>query len=477
MRVVRMARSYERVFQARILLVPRFRVQRSLRTCLLALAGLLVSAAVCSAQLGRPEGLYYKSWGVVIGINDYLLAPKIEGAVGDAKAVAEALRKLGFEDVLEVYDKDASSRRMNFILTDYLPRKVGRQDRVVIFFAGHAGVTKDMHGKDLGYLVPYDAQLGNVSKSVTMDQLKEFSRRVMSKHVVFILDAALAGWEVTPPQQLSLEGRLSPEDETDKRAVQVLTAAGKGQTLASKQGVGVFAQALVAGLQGPADRDKNGWLMATELGAYVKDEVEAATGGAQHPQFARLDGDGDTVFVEGRKTSFRSGPEPKTEAERLAAAKEEYDRAFTILQQQRSPQEAIERLDKALEYSPTYGDAYVLKSYVYLDVAPNLDKALAAGHLAVKHAPGNADSHFTLGLIYQRKGQFPEAEQAFLQALKVNPAYSDVHLSLGDLYAEDLKDKNKAVEAYRRYLETGGTENRARAYVQEAGGLESPRKQ
>jgi len=239
----------------------------------------------------------------------------------------------------------------------------------------------------------------------------------------------------------------------------------------------VFVQALVSGLQGAADRDKNGWLMATELGAYVKDTVETATGGAQHPQFAQLDGDGDTVFVEGRKKSYRSGPEPKTETERIAAAKEEYDRAFTILQQQRSPQEAIERLDKALELSPTYGDAYVLKSYVYLDVAPNLDKALAAGHLAVKHAPGNPDSYFTLGLIYQRKGQFPDAERAFLQALKVNPNYSDVLLSLGDLYAEDLKDQKKAVEAYRRYLETGGAENRARAYVQQAGSPDSPAKQ
>ena len=161
----------------------------------------------------------------------------------------------------------------------------------------------------------------------------------------------------------------------------------------------------------------------------------------------------------------------------MAAAKEEYERAFYILQQQRSPQEAIERLDKALEYSPTYGDAYVLKSYVYLDVAPNLDKALAAGQLAVKYAPTNPDSHFTLGLIYQRKGQFPQAEQALLQALSVNPNYPDVVLSLGDLYAEDMKNQKKAVETYRRYLETGGTETRARAYIQEAGGVEPATKQ
>ena len=42
-------------------------------------------------------------------------------------------------------------------------------------------------------------------------------------------------------------------------------------------------------------------------------------------------------------------------------------------------EEALERLNKALEYDPTFGDAYVLKSYVLLEVLPNLDEALSAG--------------------------------------------------------------------------------------------------
>jgi tetratricopeptide (TPR) repeat protein len=185
----------------------------------------------------------------------------------------------------------------------------------------------------------------------------------------------------------------------------------------------------------------------------------------QHPQFARIDGDGDTILIEGKKTAFGSRPAPKTEADRTAAAKEEYDKAFALLQQQRSVQEALERLDKAIEYSPAYGDAYVLKSYLLLEFVPNLDEALKTARLAVKHASGNPDSHFTLGLIHQKRGEYAEAERALLQALTVNPNYSDVYLSLGDLYAENLKDKKKSVEAYRRYMETGGTDNRAKAYV------------
>lgn len=431
----------------------------------------LIAPSMSYGQVGKPEGLYYKSWGVVIGINDYLVAPKLSWPKNDAKAMAEALRELKFDEVVEVYDKDASFRHLNSILDEYLPRKVGRMDRVVIFFAGHAGTVLDMHSKELGYLVPWDAQIGNVTKSVTLDDLKAFARRVMSKHILFVLDTGISGWDVTPPQQLSLEGRLTPEEETEKRSIQILTAGSKGETVVVKDGHSVFMDVLLQGIKGGADTDKNGWLMATELGAYIQDKVAQQTAGAQHPQFVRMDGDGDTILIEGKKESFKARPEPKTQAEREAAAKAEYEQAFLILQQQRSVHDALERLDQAITYDPAYGDAYVLKSYVLLEMLPNLDEALAAAQLAVKHAPKNPDSHYTLGLVLQRKGQYAEAERALLDALKVNPTYSDVYYSLGELYAENLKNKQKAIDAFRRHLEAGGGEQKARSYLEKEGTL------
>lgn len=425
-------------------------------------------------QIGKPEGLYYKSWAVVIGIENYLLAPKVPGAVEDAKAVAGALRKMGFEDVVELYDKDAKFRRLQQILDDYLPRKVGRQDRVIIFFAGHAGTTLDTQGKELGYLVPWDAQLNNASKGITFEHLKEFSRRSMSKHTLFIFEAGVRGWEVTAAQQLSLEGRAAPEDETEKRAVQVLTAADKGEILAQKDGRGSFIVALMAGLNGAADHNKNGWLMASELGAYVREQVEAATDSRQHPQFARLDGDGDTILIEGKKSAFTMGQEPTTDAERAKAAKSQYEQAFSLLQQQKSAEEALERLNKAIQYDPSFGDAYVLKSYVRLEILPNLDEALSTAKLAVQYAPQNPDSHYTLGLILEKRGEFREAERAMLQALVVNPNYTDVYYSLGTLYADNLKDPKKSVGAFRRYLELGGNSARAKSAVDQADGTPKP---
>jgi len=433
-------------------------------------ATLLAVVPQAHGQMGKPEVLYYKSWAVVIGIQDYVVAPRLEHAVTDAKTVAESFRRLGFDEVIELYDKDASLKRLTTLLNDILPRKVGRQDRLVVYFAGHAGVTQDMNGKDLGYLVPWDAQVNNSAKSITLDQLKDFSRRVMSRHILFLLDAGVSGWEVTPPQQLSLEGRIAPEMDTDKRAIQVLTAADKGETVSRTESPDAFVQALLAGLQGAADTDGNGWIVASELAEYVTLQIQQKSGGSQHPQFARLDGEGDTILIEGQKAAFKSS-RGKTEADRLAAAREEYEQAFSILQQQRPAQDALIRLNKALEYNPGFGDAYVLKSYLYLEHLPNLTEALQAAQSAVKYAPGNPDSSYTLGLVLQRQGQFAAAEQAMQKALEVNPNYSDVYLSLGDLYAEDLKDTSKAVQAYTRYLETGGSDSRARSYLEQNGAV------
>ena len=442
---------------------------RQPRLFLLASLAYMLVATFCpssaSAQLGKPEGLYYKSWAIIIGVENYLLAPKIPGAIEDAKAVAQAFRQLGFDEVIELYDKDASVRRLQQTLSDFLPRKVGRYDRLVLYFAGHAGVTQDLDGMELGYLVPWDAQMGNVSKSMTFEQLKEFSRRSASKHTLFFLNAAVSGWEVSTVQSLSLEGRLAPEDDTERRAVQVLTAGDKGESLSQENGRSLFVQVLVNGLSGMADRNKNGWLMASEVGDYVKQQVLERSKGAQHPLFVQLEGEGDTVLIEGRKAAFIMGADPQSPAERRQAAKMQYEQAFSLLQTGKSSEEALERLDKALEYDPTFGDAYVLKSYVLLEVLPNLADALSAAKLAVQYAPQNPDSQYTLGLIYEKRGQYAEAERAMREALVVNPNYMDVYFSLGILYADEMKDQSKSVEAFTRYVELGGNHARARAAV------------
>ena len=275
----------------------------------------VIALPTAEAQPGKPEDLYYKSWAIIIGIENYVLAPPIPGAISDAKKVAEAFRRLGFDEVIEFYDKDASSRRLHQLLNDMLPRKVGRMDRLVIFYVGHAGFIQDSDGQERGYLVPFDAQINNAAKSITVGHLKEFTRRSASKHTLLILDAPVFGWETTAPAELSLEGRMAPESDTDRRAVQVISAARKGEAAARVETSSRFVQTLLTGLSGDADLDGNGWLMASELGGYLVQQVEAASNGAQRPWSLRIDGDGDTALIEGRRSAFTLGADPQTPSE------------------------------------------------------------------------------------------------------------------------------------------------------------------
>ena len=63
---------------------------------------------------------------------------------------------------------------------------------------------------------------------------------------------------------------------------------------------------------------------------------------------------------------------------------------------------------------------------------------------------------------------YKEAEEAFVQAAKLNPENLDVFFSLGTLYEDHLNDTAKSVEAFRRYLQLGGVHARARAAVSQA---------
>ena len=185
----------------------------------------LADGSSVHAQVGKPEGLYYKSWAVVVGVENYLVAPKVPGALESAHAVAAALRELGFDEVIELQDKEASSRRLLQILNDHLPRKSGTADRVVMFFSGHAGVTQDVQSKDLGFVVPWDAQLNNPGKAITPDQLKEFSRRSASKHLLFSVRRQSARVGMSPLRNPLAGGPLLAGRRHRKTSVQVITAA------------------------------------------------------------------------------------------------------------------------------------------------------------------------------------------------------------------------------------------------------------
>lgn len=416
---------------------------------------LCASSATVPAALAQgvsQEALYDKSRALIVGIEQYPQGRSVPGAVEEAKQVAQAFRQLGFEEIIELYNKEATARRLQQVLGELFAKKVDRSGRVVVYFVGQTGTTRDGKGRDMGYLIPADAQANNVMKSLTVETIREFSKRSPSKHTLLIVNAPFRAWEATNGKS------ATPTSETDARAVQVIAAASRDEKLLKSGGKTPFVQALLTGLSGAADLNQNGSLTASELGTYIKQQVEAVS--------LRIEGEGDTVLSQQRKAV------PVLETQQASndreAAKGEYDQAVALLQGGKYAEEALERVNHAIEYDPTFAEAYMLKAYLRLELLPQLDEALNAGQQAVKYGPDNGDAFYMLGQVHEKMGQYKEAEQAFVQASKLNPENLDVFFSLGTLYEDHLNDTAKAVDAFRQYLRLGGVHARARAAVSQA---------
>ncbi|MFU8780573.1 MAG: tetratricopeptide repeat protein [Kiritimatiellia bacterium] len=61
--------------------------------------------------------------------------------------------------------------------------------------------------------------------------------------------------------------------------------------------------------------------------------------------------------------------------------------------------------------------------------------------------------HYNMASVYARDGRFAEAEQEYLQALRLDPTDADIHYNLGILYDDELGQRDKAILHYRRYLQ------------------------
>ena len=57
-----------------------------------------------------------------------------------------------------------------------------------------------------------------------------------------------------------------------------------------------------------------------------------------------------------------------------------------------------------------------------------------------------------IGNVYLHKGELKGALSRFQEAVKDNPHYAPAYLGLGKVY-ERMKEKQKALEAYERYLD------------------------
>lgn len=229
---------------------------------------------------------------VTIGIDEYEHMPRLHNAVSDALGIHEFFTdaQMGFESLPPLLDGEATKDAINALLEDRLPATVGKDDAVVLFFAGH-GCSRTLGDEEVGYLVPVEARQEHWGDYVRIEDFLGRLDGIPARHVVVILDACRSGFALgrAMMQTRDSEAPRFARELLRRRSRHVLTSALADQDAYDGGPIGkhsLFTGFMIHGLRtGAADRDGNGVVMTRELSEYVVSSVASYSDGKQTPDF------------------------------------------------------------------------------------------------------------------------------------------------------------------------------------------------
>ena len=229
----------------------------------------------------RPD-LYLLS----IGVSNYQSREyKLDFAHNDALEMAKVLKQQqgGLYDKVHtrlLTDRDANQDNILDGL-DWIMKETTQKDVAVIFVAGH-GLKDD---RENYYFLPSDGDAERLSRTgVLWFHFQDVLSSLPSK-VVFLVDTCHAG-SVTGKKrgQADLTDALRELMNAGSGVVVMAASTGKEDSQERKEwGHGAFTKALIEGLNGRADHNKDKTIDIKELDLYVTQRVKELTDGTQHP--------------------------------------------------------------------------------------------------------------------------------------------------------------------------------------------------
>ncbi len=237
-----------------------------------------IATLICSTLLGILPGHAEKRIALVIGNSVYQHADKLANPVTDARAMRDALVKLGFE---VVYGENLGKQQLELKIGSFADA-VHDADVALVYFAGHGATFGDVP-----YVVPVDAQFSSLGQMpyvlVPVETLIGELRQAKGLRIV-ILDAcrdnaaerelkraASRGGEITR----GLARVNNPEGLILAYATQYLSTAADG----APNGDSPFTTALLHNIATPG-------LDVKDLFFRVGREVTASTMGRQRPEIS-----------------------------------------------------------------------------------------------------------------------------------------------------------------------------------------------
>lgn len=108
-----------------------------------------------------------------------------------------------------------------------------------------------------------------------------------------------------------------------------------------------------------------------------------------------------------------------------------------------------ERQEQLIRENAQYREEVEVLRAKFKDAAPGLAKA---SRISQKMMKENADMHYNLGTIFLHNKKYREAIQEYERVLELRPMDPETHYNLGLLYDDYLKDREKALYHFQKYL-------------------------
>ena len=242
------------------------------------------------ANQATPAVANGQTFALLIGVSKYKL-PELSLQFADADAVTfskllETPRGggLGPQNVLLLTDEHATTAAVRNGFQDFLKRRAGKNDTVIILIAGHGIVD----GRN-AFILTYDSDPQDLNstalgvgelQTLFDDQLKRVGR------VLFFADVCKAG-KIGTIQNTTVNSDVGHLGDAEGDLFGLLASRPREVSFEGPQfggGHGAFSYFVMKGLAGAADANKDGVVDANELIQYVTAEVPQATANKQHPR-------------------------------------------------------------------------------------------------------------------------------------------------------------------------------------------------
>lgn len=129
---------------------------------------------------------------LVIAIDDYQHAPRLNNCVRDARGLIDLLHgRYAFapEHITTLFDEEATGENIIRHL-EALPEKLQATDNLLIFFSGHGEYRQP---QEEGFWVPVDARRGITKDRISVPELRMYLNPLPCRHLVLIVDACFSG--------------------------------------------------------------------------------------------------------------------------------------------------------------------------------------------------------------------------------------------------------------------------------------------